>query len=156
MWFTDTGGTLPLAVAITVTHESPAIAGDGLPLRYEIVPFEGDGYMARIEFCYEDADLQQAGIASHNEESLHAYRYIGSGFWEEYSIVDPVANTITALDVVDLGVWGFGLEGNQPTSVGLQSWGARSLSGTPWLPSILLIGSMLALVGIVWSGKADR
>ncbi len=146
VWFTNTG-TLPTSIAITLTHEYPSINLNGLPRRYEIVPTSGSNYEARLELCYEDDELSQARIATSEEPNLHAYRYIGAPMWEEYSTVDPVNNTVTAHGVTEFGIWGLGIEANQPTRVSIRDVQAASSSALP---------GVMALGVVAWLARQRR
>jgi predicted outer membrane repeat protein len=141
VWFTNTG-TLPNSIAITLTHEYPSVNLDGLPRRYEIVPTGGSTYEARLQLCYEDDELAQAGIDIVQEPNLHAYRYAGSPTWVEYSTADTVNNTVSAHNVTELGIWGLGVSNNQPTALALRSFTAHRRRS--WLP--LLPVSLFALL----------
>jgi hypothetical protein len=140
LWFTNTG-TLPSSVAITLTHQSPALNGSGLARRYVIVPTGGSGYDAKLELCYADADLTNAGISTGDEANLHAYRYDTGTTWEEFSSVDPVNNLVTAQNVNEFGIWGLGTAGNSPTAVSINATMAHSGSKLP----VFLLGLLVCL-----------
>lgn len=125
LWFTKTGA-VPDSVVITLTHETPSAGGNGLPRRYEVVATGGSDYQGQLTLCYEDDELTQAGIDAGQEANLHAYRFTGSSTWEEYSVVDTGNNTVTANNVTEFGIWGLGIDGNQPTAVDLFALSANT------------------------------
>lgn len=146
---------LPASLTITYTENYPTHNGDGLPRRYDIIAVGGGGYQARLILCYEDGELVIADINPADEAYLHIYRYQGGDVWEFYSEIDPLANTVTAYNVTEFGVWGLGVSDgtgpdNYPTAVSLRKLDARG-----WLD----VSGMLALIvccGIVISRKLAK
>ncbi len=136
--FTDTG-TLPDSLTITYTYDFPSANHDGLLGQVRIAAEGGAGYEAAVTLCYADADLLVAGIDPAQEPNLHVYRYTGLPAWHQYSVVDPVANTVAAHGVTAFGVFGLGVEGNQPTAVGLRSF--RAIRQSWSLLGLLLMGA---------------
>ena len=96
-----------------------------MPRQYRLSA-DGD-ITAAVTLCYEQAELDWAGIT--DELSLHIYRYQNAADWQQYSQVDPVANTVTAYDVTELGVFGLGTDANQPTAVTLRDLTAAPTPG---------------------------
>lgn len=137
IWFTDTGGITSLV--ITYTYQYPSVNANGLIGQYRIVPTSGGGYQAAVTLCYQDADLAVSGIDPAEEENLHAYRYTGATNWQEYSRVDTVANTVTADNVTQFGVFGLGIAAEQPTALATRGLLARGGLGLA-LASLLLTG----------------
>lgn len=142
IWFTDTG-VLPSLVVVTLTHDYPSAHRDGLPRRYDITAVGGNDYQARLELCYEDEELAQAGIPVERENDLHAYRWDGgTRTWITYTEVDTLTNRLIADDVQQFGVWGLGVPTNRPTEI--SSLGLRATTGnsTPW--TCALFGALIA------------
>ncbi len=120
--FTDTGSVN--AFTVTLSYGYPSVNGDGLPRRYDIEA-DGSGFNAALMLCYEDTDLLVAGIAPSQEPALHLYRYNSGGAWEEHSEVDTINNTVTAFEIGEFGVWGFGVSGDRPTALEVNTLIAR-------------------------------
>ncbi|MBN1887375.1 MAG: hypothetical protein JW850_05275 [Thermoflexales bacterium] len=138
--FTHTGGTTQITVTLAYTHAGHLPGG--LERRYTLWGNNSTDFDAAVTLCYEQLDLDAAHIA--DETQLHAYRYLGGLSWQRYSRVDPLANTVTADGVSEWGVFGMGVEGNQPTAVTLHS--LRGVDAPyAWLG--LLLG-----VGLAWAG----
>ncbi|HNT75825.1 MAG TPA: FG-GAP-like repeat-containing protein, partial [Anaerolineae bacterium] len=146
VWFTDVG-TLPDSLTITYTYNFPSVDHNSLLGQYRLVAVGGAGYQAALTLCYDDADLLVVGLAPAAESSLHAYRYIAAGQpWQAYSRVDPVANTVTADNVTEFGVFGLGIATNQPTVVGLHALLTRTVGGWPlWGGALLILGGAASL-----------
>jgi len=112
--FTDTGSVSVFTV--TLSYDYPSVNKDGLPRHYDIEA-DGSGFNAALTLCYEDNDLLVAGINPAQELALHLYRYSGGGAWAEHSEVDAINNTVTAFEIGEFGVWGFGVSGDRPTAL---------------------------------------
>jgi hypothetical protein len=147
VYFTDTGSLTPIVVTVTLRHNYPSVNLDGLPRRYDITGSVGSGFEAMLAVCYQDAELVEAGIPLARESELHLYRYPGAYTWTAYSQVDPVNNLVTATNVTELGIWGLGVPGDQPTAIRLPA--ARVVgSDLGWIG--VLIGVGLCLAGAWW------
>lgn len=96
----DAGDSLSVTTSIDLA-ENPRVMGDAVDMgAYEV---EQTALAVSGADIYEDIDLAAAGITAGNEPNLHAYHYVGSPVWDEYSVVD----TVTASDVADFGIWGW-------------------------------------------------
>jgi hypothetical protein len=118
--FTETG-TLPEMITVTYTYNYPSVDHNGLLGQYEITAEGGADYETAVTLCYEHTDFLVGGIDLAEEPNLHAYRFVQVGQpWQQYSEVDTVANTVTAHKVTEFGVFGLGIETNQPTRVSVR------------------------------------
>jgi hypothetical protein len=145
VYFTSITGNID-AITLTARFGYPTAQGGGLPRRYDIVQHGGNVYQAQVALCYDDVDLDYAGIPAGQEGDLHAYQFTGSG-WTPHSTVNTTTNVVTADNVTDLGqVWGLGISTNTPTAVMLQD---LSVNGEPnnlvYLAALvgLALGAML-------------
>jgi YVTN family beta-propeller protein len=147
--------TTATQITVTLVYTYPSISFTGLPRQYRLAA-NGD-VTAAITLYYEQAELDWAGIT--DELLLHIYRYQNATNWQQYSKVDPVANTVTAYNVTELGVFGLGTDDSKPTALTL-----RDLTTTTnaWPGVIGMLGAVLAslaafgawLVGRRVKGKA--
>ncbi|MFN8595649.1 MAG: choice-of-anchor D domain-containing protein [Anaerolineae bacterium] len=115
---------LPATLTITYTERQPSVSQTGLQRQYRIVPEGGSNYLAQLTLCYDDAELSLAHV--NDEADLHAYRYEGSGVWQQFSTIDALNNTVTAEGVTQFGVWGLGSASDIPTAVVVADLQARS------------------------------
>jgi len=140
VWFTDTGATLPTAITVTVAPTTAGHLAGGLLRRYDITAEGGSGYQARLELCYNDAELPAVGIDLADEANLDLYRWDEDGCqWIAYSTVNTVTNRILADNVMAFGVWGIGVPANEPTVVGVR--GARDATSL-WGAALLAVGAV--------------
>jgi uncharacterized repeat protein (TIGR01451 family) len=140
--FTETGSVSN--VVITFTQRYPSINGEGLPRQYQI-DADGSGFSATLTLCYEDAELEIAGIPAEDEGLLLGFRYeTPGGYWDAPwdQRGDGRANTIAIGGLTQFSAWGIGVpEQDEPTA--LRSRWARGRSGVALLAT--LGGVLLAL-----------
>lgn len=143
IYFTNTGTVPNPQITVTLNYTYPSTSYTGLQRQYKLETNAAD-YEAAVTLCYEQAELDWAGIT--DEMQLHAYRYKGTVDWQEYSVVDPLANTVTAYGVEDLGVFGLGVSSNPPTAVVMSDLVARSTALPVWpFSGLLLLGAAVII-----------
>jgi hypothetical protein len=145
--FVETGTVSSLV--ITFTQRYPSINGEGLPRQYRISA-DGTGFTATLTLCYEDEELDIAGIPMSDEGRLRGFRYPGSGVeWEipGSQSLDAGGNTVTIEGVTAFSAWGIGIEGTdeEPTAVT-----TRYVRGYPGLAILVPFGLVL-LVALGWA-----
>ncbi|HNT76363.1 MAG TPA: hypothetical protein PKH77_15215, partial [Anaerolineae bacterium] len=141
LWFTDTGATLPTAITVTVAPATAGHLAGGLLRHYDITAEGGSGYQARLELCYNDAELPAVGIDPADEANLDLYRWDeGGSQWIAYSTVNTVTNRILADNVTAFGVWGIGVPDNKPTVVGIR--GVRNATPLWGGAALLVVGAV--------------
>ena len=148
--FANTGTVSSLT--ITFTQHYPSINGEGLPRQYRLDAHDGSGFDARLTLCYEDGELNIAGIAPSEETLLRGFRYVGSGVWNspDTQSVDTGNNTIAIEGVTEFSAWGIGIPGGNEEPTALTWWQVGARSG------IALLGALGAILIIAVSAQRRK
>jgi uncharacterized repeat protein (TIGR01451 family) len=144
--FVNTGTVSSLV--ITFTQHYPSINGEGLPRQYRISA-DGTGFTATLTLCYEDEELDVAGIPMSDEGELRGFRYTGAdGIWEMpgSQSLDTGGNTVTIGGVNAFSAWGIGIPNTAEKPTAVTAW---RVGGHPNVIMFVSAG-LLALAAVGW------
>lgn len=151
--FANTGTVSSLT--ITFTQRFPSINGEGLPRQYRITA-DGADYEAQLTLCYEDGELEIAGIPATSEGALRGFRHTGGGSWNTpgTQTVDVDNNTVTVEGITQFSTWGIGIPGDEHQPTALTLW---RVEAHPGITLLLAWGAALLLaLGLTSQGQRLR